>query len=368
MLAVTAESYAQGRRPNPTPTPRPDNSQIRLIEEVNRQFTGVATLPIIQTFRLLQQYPGYELVSVELQGQSDFGRGQAGLVINNMPSRATQVVGPTRSILRFDLPQNQNIIGDTLRSLQFDLRGRIFVNRLAVTLAPVTVQEVVETRFWQQYTGDNTIQVGRELSLNQHNGKTLEYVELTASSFAGRAQAILQINGQNVMMPQVIGAGREVIRFELPSRGAYALGSDVRTLTIRVVGNVRTDHLAVGLISRRGNAPRPTPGPVFPAVFTAEPNVVVTGTQSISLAQLVNDARQDGRRVTSVEITGRSRNGVGRVQICERLSFRSDCRPVQNLGVAQTVTSHWIGGSRLGDLRIEAQGQMQIMKVVIRFE
>lgn len=373
LALLSAQAWAQGPRPRPFPRPTPTPvinpapvSDLRLIEEVNQYYYGQSLLRLRQLFDLDAQYRGYEIKKVELQAQSDWGQAQAQVLINSRPIGLVQFIANRRSISTFELPPG-TIIGDNVNGIQLQLNGNLQVFRVAITLAPASRTEVIEQRYWQQFQGDNMIQVRQELNLGfEHNGKSLEYVELTAQSFAGRAQALLMINGNPVGSPQIINQDYSTLRFEVLTRGANVLGRDIQTVTLRVVGNVRTDKLAAGLTSQ--NRPGPRPGPALPSVQVREPNVVVTGLSTINVAQLLADTRYAGRRVQSIEIQGRSRNGDGRVRVCEGLGFRTDCRSVQYLGTAMTRTNHYIGGARLEDLVIEAQGQLMITQVVINFE
>lgn len=374
LALISVEASAQwrpGPRPNPRPTPAPvpaPNDEVRLIEVLNRSYQGVSTLPVLASFTNINQYRGWEVRSVELQANSNFGRGTAGLIINNAPARGQQIIPQTRRVLSFDLPQNANILGESLRQLQFDLRGQINVQRIAITLAPVSRLEVIERRLSYNFRGDNMLLVGQDLNLFAgHRGKDLQYVEFTASSMAGRGQAILQVNGQNMGLPQIIGPFADTVRFDLSTRGSNVLGQDIRSIQIRIVGNVQVSHLAAGVLSQNRN-PAPPPLPRLPQTVTVDPNVVVTGNQTFSLTQMLSDARHNDRRVQSITVQGRSRNGVGRVRVCESLGFRTDCRGVQNLGTAQTTTTHYLGGARLRDLNLEAQGQLMIQRVTVQFE
>jgi hypothetical protein len=371
LALLSVQAWAQAPRPRPRPTPNPvinpaPAADIRLIEEVNQFYYGQSVLRLRQMFNLGNAYEGYEVKKVELQAQSDWGQARAQLLINNRPTGLIETINNRRSISTFT-PEQGTVIGDDVTGLQLRLNGNIQVFRVAITLAPAARSEVIEQRYWQQFQGDNMIQVRQVLNIGaQHNGKALEYVELTAQSFAGRAQALLLINGNPVTAPQIIDQSYSTLRFELPTRGANVLGRDVQSIALRVVGNVRTDALAVGLISQ--SRPGPRPGPMLPKVQVREPNVVITGTSSINLAQLLADARYAGRRVQSVEIQGRSRNGNGRVSVCEHVGYRNDCRSVQTLGTTVTRTHHFIGAAILEDLAIEAQGQLLISQVVIHFQ
>lgn len=370
LLALSFNLSAQVRpRPRPfppAPTPIVENREIRLIEEVNRFYTGVSTIALRELFRLDQSYRGFEVLKVELQAQSNFGRAQAQLVVNGRDEGFSQTIDDRRSIMSFDLPSYSNVIGETLQSFQLSLRGQVQVVRVAVTLAPVQRLEVVESDYRQWFRGNNLIPVRQILGLGGiHNGKKLEFVELTASSSAGRAQALLVINGQNAGLPQIIDNWTSTVRFEVPaSMSGNILGRDIQTVELRIVGNVTTQSIAAGVIAQgRGPVPpRPIP---LPSVQEREPNILVTGQQLISLSSILDDARYAHRRVSRVEITGRSRDGFGRVSVCESAY---DCGFAQTLNRGQTFTSHYVSGATLQSLQINAQGYLMIQKVVIHFE
>lgn len=372
LLVISLPSHSQGRfgRDNgwfDPPVEVKNGEEFRLVEVINRDFQGQNELGIGALFKLGQTYPDHIVKEVRINAVSEFGRGQMQLKVNQVMTGFNQTVPSSRGSLVFQVPEHANLIGDTLRSLRLEIRGRIRIQNIAVTLEAPVRRELIEKRYWQQFQGQNTINVPQVLGVgNEQRGKELEYVELTAASFGGRAQAVLVINGVRQGIPQIIEAFTSTLRFVPSAQTGNTIGPDIRTVEILLVGQVRTDSLGVSLLNP---SRRPTPRPVpLPRFIEKEVNILVTGDQSLNLESLVADPRFNNARVASVEVTGRSARGNGVVRVCESLNFRTDCRNIQTLMQQQTFTSHYIGGARLSDLTLEARGQLIIQKVTVRFE
>ncbi len=372
LLLISLPSYSQGRigRDNRRFDPPIENingEEFRLVEVLNRDFQGQNELAVASLFKLGQLYPDHIVKEVRVSAVSDAGRGQMQLKINQVLTGFNQTVPAGRGALVFQVPTHANIVGDTLQTLRLDIRGRVQIQNITLTLIAPTRRELIEKRYWQQFQGQNTINVPQVLGIgNEQRGKQLEYVELTAASFAGRAQAVLVINGVRQGVPQIIENFTSTLRFIPSAQTGTTVGADIRTVEILLVGQVRTDSLGVSLLSP---SRRPTPVPVpLPRFVEKEVNILVTGDQNLNLQSLVADARFNNSRVASVEVTGRSARGNGVVRVCENLGFRTDCRNIQTLMQQQTFTSHYIGGARLSDLTLEARGQLVIQKVTVRFE
>lgn len=138
------------------PGPGHGGQNERLVARLHSQFTQSTVLPVR---KLIAEQNGRgvligkNLKKVVLVASSARGRAQATLLINGMPVGYSQTIPTMKTRLVFDLNGRINVIGQDIKSIQIDIRGR------AVTLFRVAT--VLKNR-------DGNVGYHRSVTVNLH--------------------------------------------------------------------------------------------------------------------------------------------------------------------------------------------------------
>lgn len=362
LMILCAQSFAQAQgrfRP------------LVLRESLHRNFQGQSQINLKKLFRDPGiRFKGMSVESISMVASSARGRAKTQLEINGLSQPIDRQTVPTYS-RRIDFPvdPNRNVIGRHINSLKIRMRGQVFVESVELVLSRngrgTGRSEVFELQLSDFINFGKTYKIRRALEVGRrHNGKKVEFVEVTGASSSGNAYAELLIEGRPVGRTQYFSRYQNTLRFQMPYN-RDVLGEDLKGLQIRISGGgAHVTGLKMELTSR----PNRRPGRNNPRVVEREVDLNLTGQQSQSLAQLI--ARQDmrNRRVKTVEVLGRSKQGQGLVQLCRQQRWgQDDCQRGQRLKLSLTRHSLY-SGEDLGKIRLRTRGQIHIKRVVVTFE
>lgn len=376
ILSVQSLAQAQDRFFGPVfDRDRPSNNfnrdRVVLNENLYRDFRGQSQIDLKQVFRdPNRQFKGMSVESISMVASSSRGRAQAALEINGLSQPADrQTVPPYARQMNFRVDPQRNVIGRDINSLKIQMRGNVFVESVEIVLKRNSRggrNEIFEQQVSDFINFEKTYKLRQTLGIGQrHNGKKVQFVEVTGTSPSGNARAQLLIEGRPVGQPQYFSRFQGALRFQLPF-GQDVLGDDIRGLQIRVSGGgAHVTNLKVAVQSRRGGG---GPGRT-PQVVERNIDLHVTGHQSHSLSALLARRDLERMRVKTVEVTGRSRAGNGQVQLCEQAGRwgQNNCQRGQTLN--RSLTRHsFFSGESLGDIELRTRGQIHIQKIVVTFE
>lgn len=316
-------------------------TQDYLSRYLGRRYQGRSVIPLRQLLDLDERYRGRRVEFVALVARTDFGRGNAELVVNGRPVGIPQQVGQYTQTLIFYPDAYESELGHEIRTLQLELEGRLHVESVAVQLATdygYDDQDEIRVPLYQRKTGYSTLHVRQILGLDErYRGRRVEEILLTAASDHGRAQAQLVINGRRVGMPEVIDRYSREISLR-PEYGMDVIGQDVRTIEIELRGNVDISGLGVRLDRGYGGGypsypypspypnpdtqpyPRPRPGhpprPVEQNVVTRRVNQHYQGGAVLRLRDLLNLGPEfNGREVESISLLTTAAHGAGTAEL-----------------------------------------------------
>ena len=108
-------------------------------------------------------------------------------------------------------------------------------------------------RITREFRGEGTLEVRQELGLNGPScrGARVDRVSLTAASQRGGGTAWLEINGNQVGPTQRVDDRFDRITFELGNNN-NELDREVRSIQIKLQGNIRVDDLSADFEWNRG--------------------------------------------------------------------------------------------------------------------
>lgn len=360
-LIFSAQNLAHAQRYN---QPR----DLVLEERIYQDFQGQSKIDVQDLFRhRSNQFKGMRIKSLSMKASSSQGRAQTALQINGFSNRGDfQTVGRYNQTIYFPIDSQRNVIGKDIRSLEIYLRGQVYVEEVKMVLEQGQAREVFDYNFSDFFNGAKTYRVREALGLgSRHNGKSLNSVHLTGRSPMGDAEVRLFINDRQVGRAQRLSSYQQEVSFRVP-RQRSTLGQDIRSIQLKVNG--RSAHITqikaeVGSRRNGGGYPGRVPNFVEKTV-----QLHLTGHQNYSLQDLIDRHDLGHARVKTVEVMGRSRNGNGQIQVCEKSYYgQQDCQRAQRLGRAMTRHSFFSGES-LEDIEIRSRGQIHLQKIKVTFE
>lgn len=222
------------------------NAADSVSKHIGQNYRGENILPIRQLLGLGPEYRGEEVDYVVLTASTAAGHGQAALLVNDQMEGFSQTVATRVSQYYFELSPGA-VLGETIRSLQFQIRGNFYVERIEVAFKKNYIEKVINQRF----RGVNTLKVRALLGIDQsYRGQRIKSVILTGSTAAGRGQAQLFVNDQMYGRPQVVGTRTRDYFFDLGFDNV--IGQDIMTLQLDLQGNFYVEKIAVEFEGRRG--------------------------------------------------------------------------------------------------------------------
>jgi len=397
LMILSAQSLALGQsrfRPPVFERDRPgynfNSRPLVLKEHIYRDFRGNSKIDLKKLFRDPNiQYKGMSVESITMVASSSRGRAKSALSINGFsnfrcgpltvnhcaksalsingfsnPADAQTVPTYARE-MSFQVDPRRNVIGQHINSLDIEMRGNVFVESVEVVLSSNRRGGGRSEVFEQQFS--DFINFGKNYKLRQqlgigprHNGKKVQFVEITGSSPSGSAYAQLLIEGRPVGRVQHFSRFQQALRFQMPYN-QDVLGQDIQGFQIQVSGGgAHVTQIKVAVQSNRGGGPGRGS-----RVVEKNVDLHVTGQQSHSLQALIGRRGMGQRRVKTVEVIGRSRQGGGKVQLCQKRRWgQNDCQQSQTLQRSLTRRS-FFSGDYLNEIELKTRGQVHIQKIVV---
>lgn len=349
--------------------------------QVRQYFMGQSRLDLLADAYTRARLQGESIHKVVIHASSEHGNGQARLLVNGqLSSHATVTLPRAMEKHPFKLDPFTNTVGRSLRSLDLEMRGRIYVEKVIFHVlrthtppGPGPVDpgrpqvEIVRQQLNETIQGEGGLHLFRLFNLaNERQGQSLRRVTILARSARGNGEAQLHINDQSVGMSQLIGFSSSRLSFEV---GGQRIGQEIRGLRLQVRGNVVIEEVSLE-IETRGV---PGPGPGFPVERRIEQivNQRLYDTNGVSLLDLMRiDRRHEDRIVESVELVLRNADMASKVKLCQLVegSFQTiTCsNPTMLSGGAQIVRLTSLNFARLRELQLSVRmGMIDIDRIVL---
>ncbi len=348
--------------------------RFRVSEEVRGFFSGDSTLKLKQLLSL-GQHRGMELKKVILVAETRGGNGTAELVINGRTETFPERVG-TR-IENIDLKPRSSglIIGRDINSLQIDLKGQFYVEKVIAVLEEPSVRpgpspipgQVARKYISQSFRGFETLPLRQLMDLDRDfRGMSIAKVVVTGESIYGSSDARLTVNGSQVGRVETFSRFRRDLEFALPN-SSDTLGDEIRTLQLDLRGEIYIESIEVHF-ERRGN--RPTPGP-FPADrLDRAPRMPLKGAHALNLIDVMGATASDGRReVSHVEITVSGANERAALALCSNTVRGQVCDTEEDLsfGRRTSISLDVRGRTALKDLVLMSKGTLVLERISVHF-
>lgn len=236
-------------RPMPFPGHRPnrpgmgrDYQEVRL----NQRLVGQNILRVRQLLNIGPEDRGRRIQFVKLIANTDFGRGQATLLIDGRQVGTSQTVARGIGEYIFVLPENDNNVGDELRTLQIQLNGNFNVYALGVMFGDRwggghgRLQEniLIQNRFIGQ-----TLDLSRYIDLRRYAGMRVVGVSMIAQTAAGRGDATLCLSFGCSRIDNV-GTYLQQYNFNVSGRDVVGMGL-LHAWTLQLAGNFYIDSIQI---------------------------------------------------------------------------------------------------------------------------
>ncbi|MCC7440225.1 MAG: hypothetical protein IT285_01245 [Bdellovibrionales bacterium] len=380
---VTVEAIgvklAPAWNPGPGPGPGPGHEE-RVTREIQARYQGQNTLQLRELIGLGPQFNGRRLRAILVQGSTAAGNGRLQLLINQQPVGWEETVEQWSNETRIDLNQvhaGQAVLGQDIRSLQLNLRGNFFIERITAVLertvgpgpgpgpGPNPNQERIHQRIDRTFANGAVLPLRQLLNLGaQHNGKRVAAVLLEARALSHSASASARVNNLASGLATPLGNWAQTVSLQLPA-AANVLGQDLRELAIELRGSVAVESITVVLERAFGPGPGPGPHP-NPGVLRAEVQRQLTGPQTTYLADLLPQLAQLpwNVRVGRVTLIARTAGGNGTAALCGATAC-SGAQSVPQQLVRTVFDANQVGAHDARQLRIETRGNFWVDAVEV---
>lgn len=326
-----------------------NQGSIRDVElQLNQYFEGQARLDLLQDAYTRSQLQGQRIREVTITASTEMGNGQARLLVNQQSSEQPRTVARQMARYTFAVDPFANSINQGLRTLELEMRGRFYVEKVVFGLiqssGPVNPgpglpsqpqTEVVRQQFNEVIRQEGGLNLFRNFNLGvERQGQAVRRISVLARSQSGYAQGQLLINDQGSGQAQSIGTSSTRLTFELSGQ---RIGREIQGLRLQFRGYLVVEEVTIEF-DRGGSAPIPTPGPVFERRIEQVINQRIYDTSGVNLTALMRiDRRHEDRIVDSVEIFIRGSDYGVNLKLCQQV-LNSGPYPTVNCGANSMVT------------------------------
>lgn len=381
-----------GRDPwnNQTPSQDPWGNQgnVRDVElQLNQYFEGQVRLDLLQDAYTRSQLQGQRIKEVTIIASTEAGNGQARLLINQQSSEMPRTVARQMARYTFAVDPFANSINQGLRTLELEMRGRFYVEKVVFglvqangpvnpgpSLPPQPQVEVVRQQFNETINQEGGLNLFRNFNLAvERQGQVLRRVSVLARSQSGYAQGQLLINDQGASQAQSIGTSSTRLTFDLSGQ---RIGREIQGLRLQFRGYLVVEEVTLEF-ERGGSAPipGPGPGPVLERRIEQVINQRLYDTSGVSLTALMRiERRHEDRIVDSVEIFLRGSDYGVNLKLCQQVA-NSGPYPTVNCGNNSMVTPGMqvirlssLNYAKLAELSLSVRmGMIDVDRIAINF-
>ncbi|MEA9355085.1 hypothetical protein SHI21_02680 [Bacteriovorax sp. PP10] len=362
LLVLSTSLHARGERAperdpwNTRPTtprdqqdPWGNQGSIRDVElQVGRYFEGQARLDLLQDAYTRSQLQGQRIKEVTITASTEAGNGQARLLVNQQSSEQPRIIARQMARYTFAVDPFANSINQGLRTLELEMRGRFYVEKVVFGLVqnsgPVNPgpgipsqpqTEVVRQQFNEVINQEGGLNLFRNFNLGiERQGQAVRRISVLARSQSGYAQGQLLINDQGSGQAQSIGTSSTRLTFDLSGQ---RIGREIQGLRLQFRGYLVVEEVTLEF-EKGGSIPGPGPGPILERRIEQSINQRIYDTSGVNLTALMRiDRRHEDRIVDSVEIFLRGSDYGVNLKLCQQV-LNSGPYPTVNCGANSMVT------------------------------
>lgn len=348
--------------------------------QINQYFYNQSRLDLVQDYYIRSQLQGKRIQEVTLIASTEQGNGQARLLTNGQALESAKTVARQMSRVSFRVDPFANSLGQSLRTLELEMRGRFYVERAIFSFVkdngpigpgpgiPSQQTEVLRQQLNEQIQGEGGLHLFRLFNLAERQGQVVRRVNILARSQRGSAQAQLHINDQSSGIAQSIGMSSSRLTFELAT--GQRIGRELQGLRLQVRGNVVIEEVTVE-IEKGSSIPGPGPGPILERRIEQVINQRLYDTSGVNLTALMRiERRHEERIVDSVELVLRQSDYGARLKLCQQVSGQwqtVNCGNIVTLSPgAQVVRLTSVNFAKLSELSLSVRmGMIDIERIII---
>lgn len=399
LLVLSTSLHARGERAperdpwNTRPTDQRDQQDpwgnqgnIRDVElQVGRYFEGQARLDLLQDAYTRSQLQGQRIREVTITASTEAGNGQARLLVNQQSSEQPRTVARQMARYTFAVDPFANSINQSLRSLELEMRGRFYVEKVVFGLVqnsgPVNPgpslpsqpqTEVVRQQFNEVIRQEGGLNLFRNFNLGiERQGQVLRRVSVLARSQSSYSTGQLLVNDQGASQAQSIGSSSTRLTFDLSGQ---RIGREIQGLRLQFRGYLVVEEVTLEF-ERGGSMPGPVPGPILERRIEQSINQRIYDTSGVNLTALMRiERRHEDRIVDSVEIFLRGSDYGVNLKLCQQV-LNSGPYPTVNCGANSMITPGMqvirlssLNYAKLAELSLSVRmGMIDVDRIAINF-
>ncbi len=375
------EDRREDRR-DPWDDRRDERREIRQEEIIVREyFQGQSRLDLLRDAYTRSRLQGERISDVVITASTEMGRGEARVLVNGMSTvEGAQSVERSMRDYSFRIDPFANVVGQSLRTLDLEMRGRFYVEKVVFNIVRVNTPpgpgpghpgqpqiEVVRQQLNKTIQGEGGLNLFRTFNLGvERQGQSLRKVTILARSARGNGQAQLHVNDQSSGISQSIGMNSTRLSWELSGQ---RIGQQIQGLRLQIRGNVVIEEVSIEIETR--SAPGPGPGNPGERRIEQVINQRLYDTSGVALSQLMRiERRHEERLVESVELVLRNADMASKIKLCQTIEgqFQSiSCgNPTMLQGGSQVVRLTSLNFAKVRELSLSVRmGMIDIDRIVI---
>lgn len=301
--------------------------------QLNRYFEGQTRFDLLQDPYTRAQLQGKRIREITITASTEAGQGQARILTNQQSLEQPRIVARQMARYTFQIDPFANSINQNLRTLELEMRGRFYVEKVVFTMlqnstptnpnypgpgTPSQPQtEVVRQQFNESINQEGGLNLFRNFNLGaERQGQSLRRVTVLARSQRGYAQGQLLVNDQGSSQAQSIGTSSTRLSFELSGQ---RIGREIQGLRLQFRGYLIVEEVTLEF-ERGSSIPGPGPGPILERRIEQTINQRIYDTSGVNLTALMRvDRRHEDRIVDSVELFLRGSDYGVNLKLCQQV-------------------------------------------------
>lgn len=382
--SIHARPTQPGRQTDPWGNGGGQQTQARAVEEnIQKYFNGQGRINLLSDQYIRSQLQGLRIKDITIVASTEFGQGQASLMLNGQSLEASKIIARQMASYTFKVDPFANVVGQSLRTIDLEMQGRFYVEKVIFnvfeasgpngpgpTRPPQGPQvEIIRQQLNERIQQEGGLELFRMFNLGlERQGQVIKKVTVLARSARGFGQASLMINNQQASSSQTVDAVSSRLTFELNQ--GMRVGLEIQGLRLFFRGDITVEEVSIEIEKRGGGQIPPSNERRFEQVV----NQRLYDTSGVSLRSLMQiPARFDERLVDSVELVLRNSDMGVRLKLCQVIQdqYQSvNCgAPVTIFSGSQLVRLSSVNFAKLKELSLASRmGMIDIDRIVINFK
>lgn len=349
---------------------------------IGQYFQGQSSLNLLRDSYTKMQLEGRRIKEIKITASTEQGQGTAKILANGQSFEAARTIPRQLIEHTFRADPFSNQVGRDLRTLELEMKGRFYVEKVVFILLenngpvgpgpvfpPGQKVEVIRQQLNENIQGEGGLHLFRMFNLGlERQGETVKRVTILARSQRGQAQAQLLLNDQSTGLGQLIGTNSTRVTFDL--QPGLRIGREIQSMRLYFRGNVTIEEVTIEVEKESHGGQWPNPGQNERRLEQVL-NQRIFETSGVRLIDLMRiERRHEERIVDSVELVLKYADYGARVKLCQEVSSQYqavNCGTISTLNPgAQVIRLSSVNFAKLKEVSLSVRmGMIDIERIIV---